>query len=68
MMDVRRQQPHEPLDMPVSGGHRYTCALCGAVVSIPTALLVKWNRKGHLMREIQRELTLALLLKTGHFK
>lgn len=64
----QRDWPHEPLDMPVKGGHRYTCALCEAVVVIPTNLLVQWNKEGRLMQEIQRELTLALLLRTGHYR
>ena len=67
-MAVRDDTPHESLDMPIRGGHRYTCALCGAVVSIPTGLLVQWNQEGRLMQEIQRELTRALLLRTGHYR
>lgn len=66
-MPPQPDEPHEPLDMPVSGGHRYTCAICEAVVSIPTDLLVSWNHEGRLMANIQAQLTRTLLLRTGHY-
>lgn len=67
-MTVRDDTPHEVLDMPIKGAHRYTCALCDAVVGIPNSILVVWNKEGRLAQEIQRELTRSLLLRTGHYR
>lgn len=67
-MAVRDDTPHEVRIEAIKGGHRYSCALCDAVVGIPTVLEVQWNKEGRLAQEIQRELTRSLLLRTGHYR